>query len=67
MSKPGERGRAMMKKLAMVLGAAVMVVPVSAGAAAAGEAAETNVIERIECLFRVYVTEGGEQGLDCLI
>lgn len=56
----------MMKKAVATLALALMTVGMS-GVASAGPAAETNVKERIECMFRVYVTEGGEQGLECLI
>ena len=27
---------------------------------------DTGVVEKVECFFRVYITEGGESGLDCL-
>jgi hypothetical protein len=29
--------------------------------------ADTGVTEKVECMFRVYIQEGGESGLDCLI
>jgi hypothetical protein len=57
--------RTKMKKAVAALVLALAIVP-AAPAVAAGDPVETNVIERVECLFRVYVTEGGEQGLDCL-
>jgi hypothetical protein len=56
----------MIKKAAAAVSLALMAVPVTASAALAADPAETNIVERVECLFRVYVTEGGEQGLDCL-
>lgn len=62
-----EKGRITMKKAAAVIAFALTLVPLTSGAAwATDPLAETNVVERVECLFRVYVTEGGESGLDCL-
>ena len=49
--------------LALVL--AAMAATISP-AAATDPLVDSNLIERVQCLFRVYVTEGGEQGLDCL-
>lgn len=49
--------------LVLVLG----MIPATAAVAGANEVAETNATEKVECLFRVYVTEGGEQGLECLV
>lgn len=51
-----------------VVAVALVVMALTAGPAAAAEPfAETNVVERVECMFRVYVNEGGENGLDCLV
>ena len=30
------------------------------------EAVESNITDKVECMFRVYIQEGGESGLDCL-
>jgi hypothetical protein len=54
------------EKAAVLLSTALAILATT-GVASAGEAAETNVKERVECLFRVYISEGGEQGLDCLV
>lgn len=56
----------MIKKVA-ALSLALTMIATTAGVASARPVAETNIVERVECLFRVYVTEGGEQGLDCLV
>ncbi|HEX2295893.1 MAG TPA: hypothetical protein VHN37_11345 [Actinomycetota bacterium] len=56
----------MKRALAVVMAGSAMVLT-AAVPASAQDVADTNVTERIECLFRVYVTEGGEQGLDCLV
>lgn len=56
----------MIKRVAASVSLALMAVPFMVSAASAADPAETNIVERVECLFRVYVTEGGEQGLDCL-
>lgn len=56
----------MIKKAVAALSLALMMVAGTAAAASAQPAAETNIVERVECLFRVYINEGGEQGLDCL-
>ncbi len=63
------RDRHMRKTMAAAL-LALATIPAAAGVATAREAnplADSNVVERVECLVRVYVTEGGEQGLDCLV
>jgi hypothetical protein len=57
----------MIKKVTAALSLALAMVATTAGVASAQSAAETNIVERVECLFRVYVTEGGDQGLDCLV
>lgn len=57
----------MVRKGIAALSLALMMVGTTAVAAGADPVAETNVTERVLCLFRVYVTEGGEQGLECLI
>ena len=36
------------------------------GGPARSDIVDTNVKEKVECLFRVYINEGGESGLDCL-
>ena len=36
------------------------------GSSAQSDIVDTNLKEKIECMFRVYIQEGGEQGLDCL-
>lgn len=57
----------MIKRTLAVVTLALALVPLGTGVASAGNpVAETNVTEKIECMFRVYVTEGGENGLDCL-
>ena len=56
----------MIKRAAAAVSLALMAVPFMVSAASAANPVETNIVERVECLFRVYVTEGGEQGLDCL-
>ncbi len=56
-----------MKKAAVAFVVAVMTVPFMGSAAvASGEADASGATEKIECLFRVYINEGGESGLDCL-
>ena len=57
----------MIKRILGALSLAVMMVATTAGVASAQPVADTNIVERVECFFRVYVTEGGEQGLDCLV
>lgn len=57
----------MIKKVVAALSLALAMVATTAGVASAGPEADTNIVERVECLFRVYFTEGGEQGLDCLV
>lgn len=57
----------MVKKGVAALMMALMMVGTTAAGAWAGPVAETNITERVLCLFRVYVTEGGEQGLECLV
>lgn len=54
------------RKAVAVLTMALMALPVTAGAASATDPVDSNVVEKVECTFRVYVTEGGENGLDCL-
>lgn len=56
----------MIHKAVAALSLALAIVATASGVASADPAVETNVVERVECLFRVYVNEGGEQGLDCL-
>ena len=57
----------MIKKATAALSLALAMVAATAGVASAQPLAETNIVERVECLFRVYVTEGGDQGPDCLV
>ena len=57
----------MIEKMTAALALALAMVATTAGVASAQPLADTNVTERVECLFRVYVTEGGDQGLDCLV
>lgn len=55
-----------MKNVAAVLLMVPAIVASTAGPASATDPVQSNVVERVECMFRVYVTEGGESGLDCL-
>lgn len=56
-----------MKKAAVAFVVALMMVPFMGTAAfASGEADASGATEKVECLVRVYVNEGGESGLDCL-
>ena len=52
----------MIKRSLAAFALAVTMVPLTSSVASA---AETNVKERVECFFRVYIQEG-ESGLDCL-
>jgi hypothetical protein len=36
------------------------------GASAKSDAVDTGIVQKVECMFRVYIQEGGESGLDCL-
>lgn len=48
---------------------ALMMVPFMAPVASAQDPSglvDSGIVEKVECLFRVYVNEGGESGLDCL-
>lgn len=56
----------MIKRLAGCLTVALMVLPFVPSPASAQDLVDSRIVERIECLFRVYVNEGGENGLDCL-
>jgi hypothetical protein len=56
----------MIKRSIAALSLALMMVPVMASAASAADPVDTGIVERVECLFRVYINEGGESGLDCL-
>jgi hypothetical protein len=60
------KGRTMTKKAVAVLAMALLALPVTAGAASANDPLDSNVVEKVECMLRVYVNEGGENGLDCL-
>lgn len=46
--------------------ASVVAALAVAGPAAANELTDTNLTEKVECMFRVYISEGGESGLECL-
>ncbi|HEV2755119.1 MAG TPA: hypothetical protein VG318_05005 [Actinomycetota bacterium] len=37
-----------------------------AGPAMANELVDTAATDKVACLFRVYIQEGGENGLECL-
>ena len=56
----------MIKRSVAALSLALMMIPFIGSAASASELVDSDVVDRVECLFRVYVTEGGEGGLDCL-
>jgi len=51
----------MIKKTFAAFLVALFIVPFMGSAALASTATD-----KVECLFRVYIQEGGEQGLDCL-
>ena len=55
-----------MKKAAAVLSLALVALPMTALPASATDPIDSNIVEKVECMFRVYINEGGEQGLDCL-
>ena len=55
-----------MKRFAAALVGALMLVPFLGSAAFAGDIVDTDATDKVECLFRVYIQEGGESGLDCL-
>ena len=52
------------KTVAMLSLVAAMVA--TPGIASANDLVDTNATDKVECLFRVYIQEGGEQGLECL-
>ncbi|HJR45666.1 MAG TPA: hypothetical protein VJ927_08690 [Actinomycetota bacterium] len=59
----------MIKRSMAAVALAVTMVPFVGSVALAADptgAADTNIKERVECMFRVYIQEGGESGLDCL-
>ncbi|MDQ3915315.1 MAG: hypothetical protein M3323_08310 [Actinomycetota bacterium] len=59
----------MIKRSFAVMVLALTTVAATASAAPARETdplVDSGIVERVECLFRVYVNEGGENGLDCL-
>ncbi len=57
----------MVKRILAAFSLALMMVPFVGSAALAGPGvADTGLVEKVECLFRVYINEGGESGLDCL-
>lgn len=59
----------MLRRMAAALSLALMTVPFLGSAASAQDpgVADSGIVERVECLFRTYINEGGENGLDCLI
>ncbi|MDQ3953657.1 MAG: hypothetical protein M3279_11965 [Actinomycetota bacterium] len=59
--------RRTIKRAAAVLSLALMALPLAAPAASASDPVDSNAVEKVECMFRVYVNEGGENGLDCLV
>jgi hypothetical protein len=61
------KGQTSAKRAAAVLSLALVALPMTAPAASATDPIDSNIIEKIECLVRVYINEGGENGLDCLI
>lgn len=56
----------MIKKFIAVFAVLAATVPF-AGPAAASELVDTNATDKVSCLFRVYIQEGGQNGLNCLI
>lgn len=59
----------MIKRSVAALSLAVLMVPFMGSTASAqdpGGLVDSQIVEKVECLFRVYVNEGGENGLDCL-
>ena len=59
----------MIKRSLAALVMALMMVPFTGSVASAADPdslVDTNIKERVECLFRVYIQEGGESGADCL-
>ena len=59
----------MIKKSVAALSLALLMVPFMGSTALAQDPAglvDSEIVEKVECLFRVYVNEGGESGLDCL-
>ena len=56
----------MIKRSIAVVALLAAAVPF-AGPAAAGELVDTSATDKVQCLFRVYVNEGGQNGLNCLI
>ena len=55
----------MIKKTIAALSLAAAMVATT-GVASANDLVDTNVKQRVECLFYSYVWEGGEYGLECL-
>ena len=64
--KRGETGAIVIKKSVVAVVVGLMLVPFGATVASASDVVDTNAKEKVECLFRVYIQEGGESGLDCL-
>jgi hypothetical protein len=44
----------------------VVIIPFAATSAFASEIVDSQATDKVECFFRVYIQEGGENGLDCL-
>lgn len=56
----------MIKRIAGSLTVAVLMLPLAPSPASAQDLVDSRIVERVECLFRVYVNEGGNNGLGCL-
>lgn len=57
----------MTKKAIAAFLMAMMIVPFMGAAAFASDPADVSgATDKVECLGRVYIQEGGESGLDCL-
>ncbi len=57
-----------MKRISAALSLASVVVAMTAPAASAGAPlADTTVVEKVKGMFRVYVNEGDEDGVGCLV
>lgn len=56
----------MIKRTLAVVLAALTIVPFMGAVASASDLVDSTATEKVECLFRVYINEGGESGLDCL-
>jgi len=57
----------MMKRTVAALLLALTMVGLFGSAAVAQDPIfDSQIVDRVECLFRTYINEGGENGLDCL-